>query len=253
MVAPFISIPTATIDSNLLPSYADDGSIMPEHKASQSMTNVESSVGTGSTNIDDMASSLRTLAEDELCRADDSSSQSLVARDNYLVRDEPSSFDIVRSGIQNLNACHAETWPTSLTVTLQEQPAVSIRDLQVGLKHFEPVLCTFEADPRANNPVHNGMAYNALVTQLMTKNFYFVASWTLSNGNVLNNLLIFRVQNAGLVGAFFPLNGIPEMPREVPHVPPSRIISNRTLHNPSSANPNHGAQATTTLGETTHI
>ncbi|KAJ7465191.1 hypothetical protein FB451DRAFT_1561577 [Mycena latifolia] len=134
--------------------------------------------------------------------------------------------------------CHAETWPTSLTVTFAEKPAVSIRDLQIWMKRVTPVLCTFQANPRANNPVNNEMAYKSLVAVLMGKNQYFVVPWTLPNGKHSNNVLLFPVQNAGLVGAFFPLNGIPDLPVELPGNPgSSSIVPNPTAPAPPQNQP----------------
>ncbi|KAJ7037760.1 hypothetical protein C8F04DRAFT_1091448 [Mycena alexandri] len=149
---------------------------------------------------------------------------------------EVSSFVIASS--PSREACHAETWPKSLTVSFTEKPAVSIRDLQVWMKRVEPVLCTFRANPLAENAVHNEMAYKALVAMLIQKNLYYVASWTLPNGKHSNNVLFFPVHNAGLVGAFFPLNGIPEFPQELPGNNPPSIIPNPTPPaNPAAAAP----------------
>ncbi|KAJ7163054.1 hypothetical protein C8R46DRAFT_1102303 [Mycena filopes] len=149
---------------------------------------------------------------------------------------EVSSFLIASSVTPD--ACHAETWPTSMTVSLTEQPAVTIRDLQVWTKRVEPVICTFRANPTADSAVHNEMAYKALVAMLITKNLYFVASWTLPNGKHSNNALFFPVHNAGLVGAFFPLNGLPDFPQELPGNQIQSIIPNPTPpSNPAAAGP----------------
>jgi hypothetical protein len=50
---------------------------------------------------------------------------------------------------------------------------------------------------------------------------YATAAWTLPSGEQGNNALFFSV-NGGLVGAFFPVNGIPEMPKPtgLPPLPP---------------------------------
>ncbi|KAJ7920738.1 hypothetical protein B0H13DRAFT_1986044 [Mycena leptocephala] len=122
---------------------------------------------------------------------------------------EVSSFVMRAAEIAKLGH-HAETWPTSLTVTLTDKPAVSIPELQVWMKRGEPA---------RGKPMHNEMAYKSLVAMLLTKNLYFVGSWTLPNGKHSNNVLMFPVHNVGLVGAFFPLNGIPDMPQALPGNP----------------------------------
>lgn len=54
---------------------------------------------------------------------------------------------------------------------------------------------------------------------------YATASWTLPNGVPKENVLIFPINNMGLCGAFFPLSGIPEMPKatslSAPQIPPA--------------------------------
>ncbi|KAJ7644419.1 hypothetical protein FB45DRAFT_897863 [Roridomyces roridus] len=122
---------------------------------------------------------------------------------------------VVASSV-NPDACHATTWPTSLTLTIAEKPAVTMQSLQVWMRRVEPAICTFAANPTAPNSVNNEMGYKALVALLVSKNLYFVSSWQLPNGKVSNNVLFFPVQGAGLVGAFFPLNGIPDLPQGDP-------------------------------------
>ncbi|KAJ7605535.1 hypothetical protein DFH06DRAFT_257762 [Mycena polygramma] len=141
---------------------------------------------------------------------------------------EVATFVIANSATPE--ACHAETWPTHLVLTIAEKPAVSLRDLQIWMKRVDPAVCTFRPNPTAENSPHNEMAYKALVAMLMTKKLYFVVSWTLPNGKTSNNVLLFPVHNAGLVGAFFPMTGIPDMPQELPGNP--SIIPNPTPANP---------------------
>ncbi|KAJ6511894.1 hypothetical protein C8R47DRAFT_1064598 [Mycena vitilis] len=141
---------------------------------------------------------------------------------------EVATFVIANSATPE--ACHADTWPTHLVLTIAEKPAVSLRDLQIWMKRVDPALCTFRPNPTAENSPHNEMAYKALVAMLVTKKLYFVVSWTLPNGKTSNNVLLFPVHNAGLVGAFFPMTGIPDMPQELPGNP--SIIPNPTPANP---------------------
>ncbi|KAJ6541277.1 hypothetical protein B0H10DRAFT_2244952 [Mycena sp. CBHHK59/15] len=124
---------------------------------------------------------------------------------------EVSSFVIASSTTWTLG-CHAKTWPTTLTLTLSRENAVPMRDLQAWMKVVQPALCTFQANPRANNPTHNEMAYKSLVAMLLTKNLYFIGAWALPNGQHSKTVLFFPVHNAGLVGAFFPLTGFADMP-----------------------------------------
>ncbi|KAJ6466232.1 hypothetical protein C8R45DRAFT_1106491 [Mycena sanguinolenta] len=95
---------------------------------------------------------------------------------------------------------------------MSETPAVPLPDLQAWMKRTEPAVCTFKANPTAQVPQHTQMAYKALVAMLLKHKLCFIGSWTLPNGRHSDNLMIFPVQAMGLVGAFFPLNGTPDMP-----------------------------------------
>ncbi|KAK7042224.1 hypothetical protein R3P38DRAFT_2511110 [Favolaschia claudopus] len=131
---------------------------------------------------------------------------------------------------RNRDACHAQTWPCTLNLTFTANPAVSIETLQLWMNRVDPSICTFRCRPTHPNVPNNEWSYKALVAMLITKNFYFVASWTLPNGKVSNNVLIFPVRNAGLVGAFFPLTGIP-------HLPIEHISSEANAQSPRDGNP----------------
>ncbi|KAK7042227.1 hypothetical protein R3P38DRAFT_2889249 [Favolaschia claudopus] len=141
----------------------------------------------------------------------------------------------------NRDACHAETWPLILNLTLTDKHAVSIESLQLWMKRVEPAICTFRCNPTHPNVPNNEMSYKALVAMLITKNFYFVASWTLPNGKVSANVLIFPVRSAGLIGAFFPLTGIPELPQDLGgNVSNPSIIPNPNPMHPAAALPASG-------------
>lgn len=46
-----------------------------------------------------------------------------------------------------------------------------------------------------------------------------MSGWTRPSGSQGNNVLIFPINNVGLVGAFFPLTGIPEIPKPLVSLP----------------------------------
>jgi len=127
----------------------------------------------------------------------------------------------------------AETWPATLALSPTREFSVSMTDLQAWMKRHKPVLCTFQAQPRAPDTKANEGHYRSLVQLLTVKNIvglcsfllanisagsdthaqYAVAGWTLPSGVHGNNVLVFPINGVGLVGAFFPLTGIPEMPK----------------------------------------
>jgi hypothetical protein len=94
-------------------------------------------------------------------------------------------------------------------------------DLQEWIKRHKPVLSTILAQARTVDPKVNDSYYRSLMQLLVSKNLYAVAAWTLPSGAQENNVLVFPVGVAGLVGAFFPLTGIPDLPKSTnpPQVP----------------------------------
>ncbi|CAK5284430.1 unnamed protein product, partial [Mycena citricolor] len=133
---------------------------------------------------------------------------------------EISLYVVAKSG--NRDTCHATTWPQTLKLSMTES-AVSVPELQMWMKRYNPVIVTFAPNPRASQPAQNDLGYKALVAILLKQQTFFVASWALpnSNGKETPNALFFPSHQIGLAGLFFPLTGIPEMPKTVSgHVVP---------------------------------
>jgi len=101
-----------------------------------------------------------------------------------------------------------------MTLMPAREPAVPLQDLQSWIKRHHPVLCTFA--PQMHNildPAGNEANFKNLATLLLTRNAYAVVAWTLPSGDQGNNILFFPVNGASLVGACFPVTGIPDMPK----------------------------------------
>ncbi|KXN84566.1 hypothetical protein AN958_12312 [Leucoagaricus sp. SymC.cos] len=122
----------------------------------------------------------------------------------------------VSASSSNAGNSHSGTWPSSMTLVPAMTPAVSIPEFQDWIRRTKPVLCTFKA--RSPEDETN---YQMLVSVMSTKRMYATASWALPNGSQKENVLIFPINNMGLCGAFFPLTGIPEMPKSTAQVPPA--------------------------------
>ncbi|KAF9463838.1 hypothetical protein BDZ94DRAFT_1257562 [Collybia nuda] len=117
---------------------------------------------------------------------------------------------------------YVETWPTNLALVPVRRPVVSMPDLQAWMKQHKPLLCTFAAHPNnAQDRQTNDANYKTLVQLLSTKNMYAAAAWTRLSGDQGNNVLFFPINNLGLVGAFFPLTGIPDFPKSLAHPQPN--------------------------------
>ncbi|KAF5359258.1 hypothetical protein D9756_003239 [Leucocoprinus leucothites] len=119
----------------------------------------------------------------------------------------------VSASSSNASNSHSDTWPPSMILLPAQTPAVNIPDFQDWIRRTKPVLCTFKA--RTQEDETN---YSMLVSVMSTKRIYATASWQLPNGTIKENVLVFPINNMGLCGAFFPLSGIPEMPKPTPTI-----------------------------------
>ncbi|KAF8622579.1 hypothetical protein AX15_006924 [Amanita polypyramis BW_CC] len=114
---------------------------------------------------------------------------------------------------QNASECHADTWPSVITLVPTQEPAVPAPELREWIAKVKPVICRFR--PQLEPDSTNEQYYKSLIQLLITKRVFAVARWTLPSGVQENNVLVFPMNNEVLFGAFFPMTGIPEMPK--PH------------------------------------
>jgi hypothetical protein len=125
---------------------------------------------------------------------------------------------------------HADTWPQALTLVPAREPVVSTPELQAWMQRHRPGLATFQFQTQVPDPKTNEDNYRSLVQLLATKKIvryyylnidpnvtefyqYATAAWTTPSGGQGRNVLVFPLHGAGVVGAFFPLTGLPELPK----------------------------------------
>ncbi|KAF9000740.1 hypothetical protein BDQ17DRAFT_1359462 [Cyathus striatus] len=127
----------------------------------------------------------------------------------------PSGKKEIRANLfasSNSPECRADTWPDNFTLVPTQTPIVELSDLREWMKRHKPALCTFYPDTTQGEGEMNNSYYRMLVQLLTQRRIYATAAWTRPSGAQENNVLIMAM-NAGLIGAFFPLTGIPEMPK----------------------------------------
>ncbi|KIL67451.1 hypothetical protein M378DRAFT_159270 [Amanita muscaria Koide BX008] len=108
--------------------------------------------------------------------------------------------------------CRADTWPPQLTLVPTPEPAVSLVELREWITRFKPVICRFQPKTEPGD-LMNEQYYKSLIQLLVAKRVFAVAGWTLPSGAQENNVLVFPMNEQVLLGAFFPVTGIPEMPK----------------------------------------
>ncbi|KAE9383505.1 hypothetical protein BT96DRAFT_929750, partial [Gymnopus androsaceus JB14] len=113
----------------------------------------------------------------------------------------------------NIAECRVNTWPTEMTLIQSHDSVVS---------HPEPVVCTLKPHARSSDVRQNMIIeqmFKGLEKMIMGRGLNIVSSWPLPSGAQTNNVIFAYVPNHGLIGAFFPVTGIPEMPKSVPGIP----------------------------------
>ncbi|KIK63006.1 hypothetical protein GYMLUDRAFT_41307 [Collybiopsis luxurians FD-317 M1] len=139
----------------------------------------------------------------------------------------------VTANSANTTECRVHTWPTEMTLAVTNQPVVSPNEFSLWARKTRPVVCTMKASVRVLSPaagvanpqaqIHmnkvnmaNEQIFRAFSNMVNAGKTYIVSSWTLPSGKQSPNV-VFSVQHPhGLIGAFFPVNGIPEMPSPMP-------------------------------------
>ena len=129
---------------------------------------------------------------------------------------------------------HADTWPKALSLVPTRELGLSNTDLHIWIKRFRPAVCHLQVQPRGQDSKVNQSNYDSLVQLLREKKLvcnriidsqvlliwrsvkFATAAWPTPSGTQENHVLVFPVSPRGLVGAFFPINGIPEMPKPSP-------------------------------------
>lgn len=119
----------------------------------------------------------------------------------------------------NPSESQVETWPQAMS--LAPIRSVPMPDLRLWLARFKPIMCTFAPQMHGVQDVQaNAANLKTLVGLLASKNYYASASWTRPSGEQGSNAL-FLPTSHGLIGAIFPVTGLPELPKSssIPGLP----------------------------------
>ncbi|KAF8958331.1 hypothetical protein BDZ97DRAFT_1842175 [Flammula alnicola] len=139
----------------------------------------------------------------------------------------------------NVAECHVDTWPKAFALVPTREAEVSLPDLQLWLKRHQPALCTFQIQANVPDPKLNEYNYQILVQLLTLRKVFATAAWTTPAGGQTSNVLIFPVGRIGLAGAFFPLTGLPELPKPSNQIPPHLAAKINQINQLNQMNPEH--------------
>ncbi|KAG7089645.1 hypothetical protein E1B28_011307 [Marasmius oreades] len=122
---------------------------------------------------------------------------------------ELSAHIAVLANSPNGRSSHSDTWPK--TIYLSASQPTNPLDVQAWFKQHQQTMFFGKLTPGPD--VHTRESYSHLWTILMTKKIYLLGAWTTPSGSQTKNLLIAAAPNSGLLGAFFPHDGLPELPK----------------------------------------
>ncbi|KAF9267678.1 hypothetical protein L218DRAFT_1073786 [Marasmius fiardii PR-910] len=122
---------------------------------------------------------------------------------------EISAHIAVMANSPNGRLSHSDTWPK--TIHLSSSQPINPLDVQAWFKQHQQSMFFGKLMPGPD--MHARESYQMLWNTLMTKKIYLLGAWTTPSGGQTNNLLITAAASAGLLGAFFPHEGLPELPK----------------------------------------
>ncbi|EAU85654.2 hypothetical protein CC1G_10926 [Coprinopsis cinerea okayama7 len=123
-------------------------------------------------------------------------------------------FNVIAASQLNAEACHVKTWPSRGFLMVPTQERYSHPELQLWMAKYKPIVAQILPDTRGENAQVNISNFQLFIQVLLSKQVYATSAWTTPTGSQTNNVLFIAIPGANkLMAAFFPLHGIPEMPR----------------------------------------
>ncbi|KAF5391693.1 hypothetical protein D9757_002392 [Collybiopsis confluens] len=156
----------------------------------------------------------------------------------------------------NTAECRAHTWPQEMTLSFTSHATVNHAEFESWARKTRPVVCTMKAfvrllppgaasaNPQAQMTINqmnigNEQLFQGFSSMVQFSKHYIVSAWTIPNSGPTNNVVFAFQPPHGLIGAFFPVSGIPEMPKPLPGLSgvPTPGMSNLSSLNTSASNP----------------
>lgn len=108
---------------------------------------------------------------------------------------------------------HTETWPERMLINLAQEGLKDPKELKLWLQkhHQSAVMVQFKPQARNIEQKKNDMIHHMLMKTMMEARTFGIAAWQLPSGLMSNNMIVFPMNNV-LVGAAFPLTGLPDLP-----------------------------------------
>ncbi|KAG1870716.1 hypothetical protein DFJ58DRAFT_22358 [Suillus subalutaceus] len=108
---------------------------------------------------------------------------------------------------------HTETWPERMFINISQEGVKDPLELKSWLQkhHQSAVMVQFKPQARNIEQKLNDMVHHVLMKTMMEARTFGIAAWQLPSGPMSHNMIVFPM-NSVLVGAVFPLTGLPDLP-----------------------------------------
>ncbi|KAG1873826.1 kinase-like domain-containing protein [Suillus subluteus] len=125
---------------------------------------------------------------------------------------QPKGFEVQVAAVNSKGQLHTETWPDRMILDISQKGLKDPSELKLWLqKHRQSVVMVqFEPQARDSEQKMNDMVYVIIMTKMETRTFG-IAAWQLPSGPISYNMIVFPMNNV-LVGAVFPVTGLPDLP-----------------------------------------
>lgn len=127
---------------------------------------------------------------------------------------QPKGFEVqVAAVMSSKGQPHTETWPERMFIDIPQGGPKDPPDLKSWLQkhHQSAVIAQFRPQARSIEQKKNDAAYNALMRIMMEARTFGIVAWQLPSGTMSQNMIVFPMGHK-LVGAVFPVTGLPDLP-----------------------------------------
>ncbi|KAG1804880.1 uncharacterized protein HD556DRAFT_486865 [Suillus plorans] len=127
---------------------------------------------------------------------------------------QPKGFEVqVAAVMSSKGQPHTETWPERMFIDIPQGGLKDPSDLKSWLQkhHQSAVIAQFRPQARSIEQKKNDAAHNALMRIMMEARTFGIVAWQLPSGTMSQNMIVFPMSNK-LVGAVFPVTGLPDLP-----------------------------------------
>ncbi|KAH7919370.1 hypothetical protein BV22DRAFT_1199516 [Leucogyrophana mollusca] len=114
---------------------------------------------------------------------------------------------------------HADTWPRNMVLTASKESLCPPEEFQAWIKRHSAIVAQFRGMTQIGDEAGNQQALHSLSTLLTERNVYALSAWTTPRGTFSINIVLYPLAS-GLLGAVFPMTGVPDLPRgSIPEIP----------------------------------